>query len=108
MPKKLAEVMGTNIFPWHGYAGLYLEGKWVKATPAFDLEMCQKGRIIPVEFDGKNDALFHLYNQDGKLHIEYLLDRGYFDDPPLEEIWKALSQFSQPNIMFGKENPGKD
>jgi transglutaminase-like putative cysteine protease len=103
MPKKLVEVMGTDVFPYHGYASLYIEGRWVKATPAFDLRMCQKNRIIPVEFDGKNDAIFHSHNQDGNLHIEYLLDRGYYDDVPLDEIGKEAAQFSKPNIVLGKE-----
>ena len=101
--KKLTEVIGTNVFPYHGYAGLYIEGKWVKATPAFDLRMCQQNRIIPVEFDGENDAIFPSHNQDGKLHIEYIMDRGYYDDVPLDEIWKAFAQFSKPSIAFGQK-----
>ena len=86
MPDKLKELMGTNLFPSHGYAELYIEGKWVKATPAFDLKMCQQNGIIPVEFDGKNDAMFHSHNLDGKLHIEYIQDRGHFDDLPFDTI----------------------
>ena len=86
MPDKLKELTGTNLFPSHGYAELYIEGKWVKATPAFDLKMCQKNRISPVEFDGKNDAMFHSHNLDGKLHIEYIQDRGHFDDLPFDTI----------------------
>jgi len=86
MPDKLKELMGTNLFPSHGYAELYIEGKWVKATPAFDLKMCQQNRISPVEFDGKNDAIFHSHNLDGKLHIEYIQDRGHFDDLPFDTI----------------------
>lgn len=92
VPPKLYKIMGTNIFPWHGYAELYLQEKWVKATPTFDLKMCQKQGIIPVEFDGQNDARFNHYNQEGKLHIEYLMDRGPFDDVPLEQIWQALRE----------------
>jgi transglutaminase-like putative cysteine protease len=86
VPDKLKELMGTNLFPSHGYAELYIEGKWVKATPAFDLKMCQQNRISPVEFDGKNDAMFHSHNLDGKLHIEYIQDRGHFDDLPFDTI----------------------
>ena len=92
MPHKLYQVMRTDIFPWHGYAELYLKGKWVKATPAFDLRMCQENNIIPVEFDGHSDAMSHLYNRQGKLHIEYLMDRGPFNDVPLDQIRKALSE----------------
>ena len=78
------------MFPDHGYAVLYIEGNWVKATPAFDLKMCQQNRFIPVEFDGVNDAMLPSHNQDGKLHIEYLLDRGYRDDVPVDEIWNDM------------------
>jgi len=91
LPEKVAEMLKTNVLPDHGYAELYIHGRWVKATPALDIETCQKNRIIPVEFDGKNDAKFHSHNQDGKLHIEYLLDRGSYEDVPINEIqeWDA-------------------
>ena len=86
-PDRLKELMGTDVFSWHGYSELYVEGKWVKATPAFDLKMCQENRIIPVEFDGNNDAIFHRHNLDGKLHIEYVKDHGCYEDVPLDEIY---------------------
>jgi hypothetical protein len=54
--------------------------------------MCQENNIVPVEFDGQSDAKLHLYNREGKLHIEYLMDRGPFDDVPLNQIKKALSE----------------
>jgi len=83
---RLREVMGTNLFSYHGYTELYIGGKWVKATPAFDLKMCQANRIIPVEFDAKSDAIFHSHNLDGKLHIEYVSDHGCRVDVPVDEI----------------------
>lgn len=89
---RLLEVMGTNLFSYHGYTELYLGEKWVKATPAFDLEMCQEHRIIPVEFDGQNNALFHSHNSDGKLHIEYVKDHGHRIDVPVGEILAAWMQ----------------
>jgi len=93
LPEKTVKWLGTNILPFHGYAELYLSGKWVKATPAFDLKMCEKNRIVPVEFDGKNDAMFHSHNRDGKLHIEYLKDLGhYYDDLPLDKLWDTMIQ----------------
>ena len=90
VPPNVLEIIKSNIFPWHGYAELYLNGKWVKATPAFDLQMCQDNRLIAVEFDGCNDATFHAHDIDGNPHIEYLLDHGPWDDVPLNEIRKAL------------------
>ena len=100
LPEKVAEMLITNVLPDHGYAELYLKGKWVKATPTFDLEMCKKNRIIPVEFDGKNDTRFHSRTQDGKLHIEYLLERGSYEDVPLNEIRKWLAPVLKPEARI--------
>ncbi len=95
---KLVAVMGTNLFVYHGYDELYIEGKWVKATPTFDLDMCQKERIIPVEFDGSRDALFHSHNKDGELHIEYISQHGHYPDLPLDEITEARIQAYGPEL----------
>ena len=93
LPKKIADAMrGKNLFVYHGYVAFYLNRKWIKATPAFDLEMCEKYRIIPVDFDGRNDAQFHRYNLDGKLHIEYVRDHGYFDGLPWEKLLKERAK----------------
>lgn len=91
IPEKLANMIKTDIFAFHGYTEFLIEGKWVKATPAFDIKMCEKNRIIPVEFDGKNDAVFHKFNKDGKLHIEYLNDLGRYSDIPLKEILESFT-----------------
>ena len=93
LPEKTKKWLGTNILPFHGFTELYIEGKWVKATPAFDLEMCERNRIVPVEFDRKNDATFHSHNRDGKLHIEYLKYLGrHYDELPLDKLWYVVSQ----------------
>jgi transglutaminase-like putative cysteine protease len=100
LPQKTIDWLGSNIMPFHGYAELHLNGKWVKATPAFDLKLCQKTSTLPVEFDGKNDAMFHPYNQDGKLHIEYVKDLGnHYDDLPLAKLLKALIETSGPHSL---------
>lgn len=91
LPEKVAEILETNVLPDHGYTELYINGRWVKVTPALDIETFKKNRIIPVKFDGQNDAKFHSYTQDGKFHIEYLLDRGPYEDAPLDEIREWLS-----------------
>ena len=90
LPKKIADAMrGENLFIYHGYVAFYLDRKWVKATPAFDLKMCKKNLIIPVDFDGRSDAQFHRNNREGKLHIEYVRDHGYFNDLPWEKLLEA-------------------
>jgi transglutaminase-like putative cysteine protease len=100
LPQKTIDWLGSNIMPFHGYAELHLDGKWVKATPAFDLKLCQKTRTLPVEFDGKNDAIFHPYNQDGELHIEYIKDLGrHYDDLPLDKLLEELIETSGPHSL---------
>jgi len=90
-PKELVELMGTNVFFYHGYAELWLDNRWVKATPAFNIEMCDKFGIKPVEFDGSGDAVFHERNRRGELHIEYLKYHGTFADLPFEEIMRVFT-----------------
>lgn len=55
-PARMREQMKTDVFYWHGYASIYLEGKWVKATPAFNIELCEKFLRL-LEFDGRTDSI---------------------------------------------------
>jgi transglutaminase-like putative cysteine protease len=84
--ERLMEALKTDLFSCHGYCELYLGGRWVKATPAFDIRMCEKNRIVPVEFDGIQDAVFHSHNLDGQPHIEYVADHGAFTNVPVDFI----------------------
>ena len=84
--ERMRETMGTDIFTWHGYADLWIEGHWVKATPAFNLALCERFGLHPLEFDGCDDSIYHPFDQSGQRHMEYLVDRGRFDDVPLEEL----------------------
>lgn len=87
--RSLAEKRGSNVFPCHGLTDLYVSGQWVRATPTYDLEYCKKAGIAPVEFDGLSDALLPLSTLDGKPNVEYIQDRGFFEDLPLNQIRKA-------------------
>ena len=80
---------GSNVFPYHGLTDLYIEGRWVKATPTYDLEYCKRMGIAPIRFDAEEDAMLPAYTEDGRLNAEYLQDRGFFDDLPIDEIRKA-------------------
>ncbi|PJK29694.1 transglutaminase-like domain-containing protein [Minwuia thermotolerans] len=83
---RMRETMGTDLFYYHGYTELKLGGRWVKATPAFNLELCEKFGVLPLEFDGETDSIFHPLTADGKKHMEYVHERGHRDDMPFEEI----------------------
>ncbi|MHA1377435.1 MAG: transglutaminase-like domain-containing protein [Candidatus Helarchaeota archaeon] len=89
---KLKKEMGTDLFIFHGYVDLLLNSRWVKATPAFNIELCQKFNYRVVEFDGIHDAILPETTLDGKKHIEYLKDRGVYPDLPLKEIIKVCAE----------------
>ncbi len=91
--KKLAEQMGTDIFMWHGYAQLLLNGRWFKLSSAFNIELCQKFGVKVLEFDGTADALMHPFDQAGNRHMEYVRERGSFDDLPLDQIQADFAEF---------------
>jgi transglutaminase-like putative cysteine protease len=84
--KKLIELIGGDLFIWHGFTEFYLEGQWVKATPAFNLGLCKRFGVRPLEFDGRNDSLFHEFDQGGRRHMEYVRQRGHYADVPYELI----------------------
>lgn len=87
---KLLEQLGTDLFIFHGYTELWLAGRWVKATPAFNIELCERFGVRALEFDGRHDAVFHEFSVDGERHMEYVADRGSYVDLPLAEILAAF------------------
>lgn len=90
---RLLEFMGRDEFIYHGFAELMLEGRWIKATPAFNLALCEKFRVKPLEFDGRSDSIFHPFDADERRHMEYLRDRGSFADVPVAEIREAFREY---------------
>ena len=85
--------MKTNVFYWHGYTALYLDDRWVKATPAFNIELCEKFGLKPLEFNGRDDSIYHAFDQAGNRHMEYLHDRGQFLEPPIEAMRRTFDEY---------------
>lgn len=83
---QVVEMMGTNIFTFHGFVEFHLDGKWVKATPAFDSSIFKMHHIDPVDFDGSHDAVFPSHNLQGDPYVEYVTYHGFFDDLPLDAL----------------------
>jgi len=90
--ERLRQSMKTDVFLWHGYTSVYLEGQWVKATPAFNVSLCDKFGLKPLEFDGLEDSIYHEFDCAGNKHMEYLQERGEYQDLPLTEM---LSDFEK-------------
>ncbi len=81
---------GTDVFVYHGYSELLIDDRWVKATPAFNAELCARFGVPPIDFDGRHDALLHAHDGTGSTHMEYLNDRGWYHDLPFTEIITEL------------------
>ena len=89
--KQLIDYLGSDIFSYHGFTEFYLDGKWVKATPAFNKELCRKAKVTPLEFNGREDSIFQPYNEEKKLFMEYITFHGTYADIPVDQIvdgWK--------------------
>ncbi len=95
--ERLRRHMNTDIFYWHGYTAIYLDGAWIKATPAFNVELCQRFRLKPLEFDGRKDSIYHPFDLDGRQHMEYIAYRGEFADVPIESIVDTFTQAYGPD-----------
>lgn len=95
---RLLELLRSDVFAMHGYTELYLDGRWVKATPAFNVELCELFAVAPLEFDGVNDSVFHPYSQQGERYMEYLVDHGQFADVP-ETLFFAHLATMYPHLF---------
>ena len=84
--RQLIEFLGSDLFVYHGFVEFYLAGKWIKATPAFNIELCIKHKVIPLEFNGREDSIFHPYNSENKQFMEYVDDHGSYADIPVDKI----------------------
>ncbi|MCF8113289.1 MAG: transglutaminase family protein [Desulfotignum sp.] len=90
--ERLKALMETDLFVWHGFTEVYLNGRWVKATPAFNLSLCESFNVKPLEFDGTGDSIFHPFDNLGNRHMEYVNEHGSFDDLPWDRALAAMKQ----------------
>ena len=86
------KLFGTDELVPHGYAEVFLNQRWVKATPTFNQSLCEKLNVQPLEFDGRQDCLFQEYDQGAGAFMEYLDDYGHFEDVPLDFIINIMQQ----------------
>ena len=103
---RMREQMQTDVFYWHGYTSLRLTAadRWLKATPAFNIELCQKFGLLPLEFDGERDSIFHPADREGRRHMEYVRERGEYSDLPLAEIRATFRErYPYMTLGFGSE-----
>ena len=46
-----------------------------------------------MDFAGKNQALFHEYDEAGNRHMEYVHERGTYHDVPMGDIIETFKAF---------------
>ena len=104
---RLKQIMGTDVFAYHGFTELHLGGRWVKATPAFNLSLCQRAKILPLEFDGESDSIYHPFDTEGRRHMEYLRYRGLYLDIPFEDMMRCFAElYPMATAKNGGDAPG--
>ena len=100
--ERIEKILGTNVLVFHGAAELFLNGKWLKTTPAFNKRLCEKLNVAPLEFDGTKDSIFQQFDESGAVFMDYLHEYGDFSDFPYE---LALSEMRRnyPHIFEGNK-----
>lgn len=91
--ERMRELMKTDEFVWHGYSEIWLDDAWRKATPAFNIGLCTRFGLLPLEFNGVDDSIYHPFDTRGQRHMEYLREHGSFDDIPLDRIRADFAKY---------------
>ena len=88
--EKLQKLIKTDVMAFHGATEVFLDGQWLKATPAFNASLCRKLRVEPLVFNGREDAIFQEFGDDGQKFMEYIEVHGSFEDMPYEMFLAEL------------------
>lgn len=89
--EKLVSYLKKEEIVFHGFTELFLEGKWVKCTPAFDKRICRISGVEPLEWDGRSDSMFQAFQED-KRFMEYKHFYGVFADVPIDLMNAEMKQ----------------
>lgn len=111
--QRLIEYLKSDVFCFHGFTELFLEGRWVRCTPAFDAALCEKFDVPPLEFDGVNDSLFQEFDNGGRKFMDYVRYHGVFADLPYEWLvagfrreYPHLTRMHGPESGAGRPDAG--
>ena len=100
----LTELLGTNELTPHGNVSIFLDGKWVKATPAFNKDLCRVINVEPLEFNGERDSVFQTFNSAGTQFMEYLENYGDFEDFPFDFVVDNMkTNYPKIKELFGED-----
>lgn len=80
--QKFLDLLKTDVFAMHGITQMFIDGKWTKATPAFNKELCSYFNVTPLEYTGEGDSIFQEFDSNNNKFMEYVANHGVFDDYP--------------------------
>jgi len=102
---RLEAILGTNLLVYHGYCELWIDERWVAATPAFNRELCMHLGVAPLDFDGVENSVFQEYEAGGTRFMEYVEDHGTHPGIPLEDMVAAWHRHYPQVITDGWPSP---
>ncbi len=102
--EKLRERMGTNYFAWHGFTEIFLDGRWVKASPTFNSTLCSRFGVAPLDFDGGRDALLQAFDGEGRTFMQYEVLHGAFHDVPAKFLMAEMARL-YPRLKGTRRRP---
>ncbi len=104
--ERLSTGMGTNVFAWHGFTEIMLDGKWLKASPTFNASLCARYGVAPLAFDGSADALLQAFDAEGRTFMRYERMRESFHDVPAkflrDEMDRLYPELCRSDALKGR------
>lgn len=94
----LRTLLGGDVFRYHTFTTVHLDGTWVRARPVFNRLLCRLYGMRPLGFGGRTDSVHHPYDADGARHLEVVREHGEFDDLPYERVVDGLRR-AHPGIF---------
>jgi transglutaminase-like putative cysteine protease len=102
---RLLETVGTDVFAYHGYVEVMPGREWVKATPTFNVSLCQKLGVPPLDFNAESDALLQPFDAGGREFMSYIAQHGTFFDVPAKfligEMVRLYPKLCRPGGLRG-------
>jgi transglutaminase-like putative cysteine protease len=100
---RIQHLLGGDVFHHHCLTTVYLDGRWVKATPVFNRALCRLYGIEELDFDGSTDSAVHPYDLDNHRHMQFLRTHGEFDDLPYDRVITDL-RAAHPDLFAGPDD----
>jgi transglutaminase-like putative cysteine protease len=102
--RRMRDTLKTDVVFWHGYASIFINEVWIKITPVFNKELCQRFKLKPLDFDGCHDSIFHSFDMEGERHMEYLKYHGEYPDVPIEKIKETFLKEYPSALSWNQAN----